>query len=459
MRVHFLLGNALSFVSVLLLLVACSEPKWAYDTVNSVDVGLWYLAGTGVQYKLINAGVAVDSDDVVSSQQTFTTYSRFCANEAIAAQDPWCQGLADFTRGLTVLALMAAVTGFAFSVMAAMGVRTPTWDGEGEETTLVKPVVCSLLQAALMLPAVVSWQHMVWTYDAQCRAKLGIDDFACISSSSSHLLAIADIPFAVATYLQWRLSHAYYVARTSGRIADGFTLAAKTDNVDEILTGIANGVDIDALGSDGRNALHWACTLSRASICHVLLKKGASLSKKDDGADLNVQDRWGTTPLMLTVVGESRAAAATLVELGADVNARNVFGQTALMLCVEAGKHLFQLGMVFLNAGADLRRQDAQGMTALHYAASAGSLSLLLNMLQLCDDELVDKPNKFGETISELAVLHRQPQVVELLENWRAGNPTTFGGDRAPDDDYDDDDDDDDSDTSDDDDNDNDDSA
>lgn len=53
------------------------------------------------------------------------------------------------------------------------------------------------------------------------------------------------------------------------------------DNVDEILSGIANGIDIDALGSDGRNALHWACTLSRTSICHVLLKKGASLSKKD----------------------------------------------------------------------------------------------------------------------------------------------------------------------------------
>lgn len=37
-------GNLLSAVSVLLLLVACSEPKWAYDTVNSVDIGLWFLA-------------------------------------------------------------------------------------------------------------------------------------------------------------------------------------------------------------------------------------------------------------------------------------------------------------------------------------------------------------------------------------------------------------------------------
>jgi ankyrin repeat protein len=51
--------------------------------------------------------------------------------------------------------------------------------------------------------------------------------------------------------------------------------------VDEILSSIANKIDIDAIGSDGRNALHWACTLNRTSICHVLLKKGASMSKKD----------------------------------------------------------------------------------------------------------------------------------------------------------------------------------
>lgn len=58
-------------------------------------------------------------------------------------------------------------------------------------------------------------------------------------------------------------------------------MAAKTDNVDNILAAIANKINIDALGSDGRNALHWACTLHRTSICHVLLKKGASLSMKD----------------------------------------------------------------------------------------------------------------------------------------------------------------------------------
>lgn len=152
---------------------------------------------------------------------------------------------------------MAAITSFIFSVMAAMDVKTPTWDGEGIETTLVTSVVCSLLQVMLLIPSVVSWQRMVWQYDAQCRARLSIDNFACIASASSHTLAIADIPLAFGTYLLWRLSHAYdvcccrcdseadhellhallltryvfeqaQVARKNGQIADSFTLAAKT---------------------------------------------------------------------------------------------------------------------------------------------------------------------------------------------------------------------------------------
>lgn len=48
------------------------------------------------------------------------------------------------------------------------------------------------------------------------------------------------------------------------------------------------------------------------------------------GADVNIKDRWGTTPLMLTVVGENRVAAETLIELGADTNAKNV-GEATLL--------------------------------------------------------------------------------------------------------------------------------
>lgn len=46
---------------------------------------------------------------------------------------------------------------------------------------------------------------------------------------------------------------------------------------------------------------------------------------------------------------------------------------------------------------------------------------------------------QFGETITQLAVLHHQPQVLELIENWRSGNPISLAGDRDSGDDDDDD--------------------
>lgn len=61
--------------------------------------------------------------------------------------------------------------------------------------------------------------------------------------------------------------------------------------------------------------MHWASRVGSLDIVRLLAK---------GGADINVQDRWGTTPLMLTVVGENRMAAETLIELGASVDIRNV---------------------------------------------------------------------------------------------------------------------------------------
>ncbi|KAJ0394105.1 hypothetical protein P43SY_007493 [Pythium insidiosum] len=432
MRIRYVLGNACSFVGLVVLFSACTQPKWAFDTVNSVDIGLWFLTGTGVQYKLINAGIPPEDVAAPSNKQPFTLYRRFCSYDIVRAKDPWCHSKAMIGRALTVIALMSAIVGFTFSLMAALNVKTPTWNGEGKETTLVNPILCAFVQVGCLIPTVVVWSQMVKAYDAQCRAAMKIEDFTCISTAKAFTMAIADIVLAAITFVLWRISHAYEVARRAGRIADGFTLAAKTDNVDEILSGIANKIDVDALGSDGRNALHWACTLNRSSICHVLLKKGANLSKKDRegwtplhwasrvgnldivrllakyGADLNVQDRWGTTPLMLTVVGESRAAAETLIELGADLNARN-----------------------------------AQGWTALHYAAANGNASLFYNILQLCDADLVEKRNKVrrssmrgiilhvtdraseqhGETLLDVAQIRGHSHIEALLQDWRDGKP------------------------------------
>lgn len=130
------------------------------------------------------------------------------------------------------------------------GVRyqDPNVEWGGKEATLVTPVVCSLVETVALIPAVTLWQRMVTGYDEQCREEMEINTFTCIKTGSTYTLAIAAIPFAAVTYVLWRLSHSYYVkfcscctkqrsyaksvlvqeAKRDGKIADGFTLAAKT---------------------------------------------------------------------------------------------------------------------------------------------------------------------------------------------------------------------------------------
>ncbi|RLN71146.1 hypothetical protein BBJ28_00000205 [Nothophytophthora sp. Chile5] len=293
--------------------------------------------------------------------------SGVCAGSAlpiVATSDPWCLGDATAARGFTVLALLAAIVSFVVSIMTALEIKTPTWNGEGKETTLVTSVVCSLFQVVALIPAVTMWQRM--------RA----------------------------------------LPRLIGGEVTPLTLRCFSDNVDEILSAIANKIDIDAIGSDGRNALHWA--LGNLDIVRLLAKYGANL---------NVQDRWGTTPLMLTVVGENKVAAELLIELGAVVDARNVSSSLT-------GPHLHQLGMVFLNAGSDLTIQDVRARPNCK------------KLLVLHDIELL--------TLLHLAAIHEQPKVLELIEDWRAGNPIVASPiDRNSDDDSEDTDDGDDEDDSD----------
>lgn len=51
--------------------------------ISSWSVIPGFLQGTGVQYKLINAGLSIESNDVASSQQAFTLYSRYWFETAI----------------------------------------------------------------------------------------------------------------------------------------------------------------------------------------------------------------------------------------------------------------------------------------------------------------------------------------------------------------------------------------
>ena len=72
---------------------------------------------------------------------------------------------------------------------------------------------------------------------------------------------------------------------------------------------------LSSLQKEGWTALHWASRMGHSDIVRLLCKYGAQL---------NVRDVWGTTPLMLSIIGGSKLATNVLIEQGSDVNASNV---------------------------------------------------------------------------------------------------------------------------------------
>lgn len=92
------------------------------------------------------------------------------------------------------------------------------------------------------------------------------------------------------------------------------------------------------------------------------------------GANVNVKDRHGATPLMYAAEVGSADAVKMLLAAGADAKAKNAFDATALMWGVANIEKV----RLLVEAGADVNARSKQGMTPLLIAASnAGSIDIV----------------------------------------------------------------------------------
>ncbi|XP_048250879.1 serine/threonine-protein phosphatase 6 regulatory ankyrin repeat subunit C-like [Haliotis rufescens] len=95
------------------------------------------------------------------------------------------------------------------------------------------------------------------------------------------------------------------------------------------------------------------------------------------GADVNVQNKDGTTPLMLAL--NTGRDIAPLLTAGADVNSKKGLGRTALHLVGEQQDHRYGAAVInksltdqLIAAGADVKVQDKDGNTPLMMAVKTG---------------------------------------------------------------------------------------
>ena len=110
--------------------------------------------------------------------------------------------------------------------------------------------------------------------------------------------------------------------------------------------------------SNNHTALHIAVQQKHADVVQVLI---------DAGADIEIRNNRGRSPLHLTSISGELTTMKMLVEAGADVRATDAGRDTCLMLAAYSG-HTDTVRYLVSLPEVDLNQQGSENCTALHYA-------------------------------------------------------------------------------------------
>jgi len=147
-----------------------------------------------------------------------------------------------------------------------------------------------------------------------------------------------------------------------------------------------------------------------------------------EGADPNICDKDGFTPLMFAITNGDPRVTAYLIEHGSDVNMRNIVGQTSLMLAALGGHRRIVEQLV--RAGADVQAVDQEKRSVLAWAASRGDFPEVISVLATFGAN-PDMPDIHGITPLMRAALLGYVESVAVLLTLGADSSAKFQGKTA----------------------------
>lgn len=224
--------------------------------------------------------------------------------------------------------------------------------------------------------------------------------------------------------------------------------AARAGNPDVVQQLIARGANVNARAARGQTALMWAVAQQHPEVVKVLLASGADVHARSDTwsqmmavsphghPDYNrLIPHGGNTPLMFAARAGDLASAKLLLAAGANVNDEDAWGVSVLVLAAYSGfRDVVQL---LLDKGADPNSAKA-GFTALHEAIMRRDEALVRTLLagganphlplrawtptRRQSSDFHFEPELVGATPFWLAARYTHPNVMRLLVE-RGANP------------------------------------
>lgn len=194
------------------------------------------------------------------------------------------------------------------------------------------------------------------------------------------------------------------------------------DGTAQVITDlVGQGAELNAtMEKTGETSLHLAARYARADAAKRLL---------DAGAEANVQDNTGRTPLHAAVAADAMGVFQILLRNRAtNLNAKMHDGTTPLILAARLAIE----GMVedLISAEADINAADNNGKTALHWAAAVNNVDAVNILLAHCANR--DAQDDKDETPLFLAAREGSYEASKALLDNFANREITDHMDRLP---------------------------
>jgi uncharacterized protein len=211
---------------------------------------------------------------------------------------------------------------------------------------------------------------------------------------------------------------------------------------DTALLLVDRGANPDAADAFGHTALHLAVQKGKHRLIRALIAHHANLNARmtrDElplPGDFNARDGLaGATPFFLAAAASDLEAMRMLVEAGADPNVRDTLGVTPLMVAVGAHQYesrlppesrMIEAVKLCMDLGNNPDATDEGGQSAAHYAVQMGADEVLQFLIE--HGAKPDVADRRGRTPLDIAVSNPsrpRPKTAALLRSYLGTSPAT----------------------------------